>query len=137
MKPVEPRKSSDSSRQAGMLPIACTLSASDLKDRVSAWSRLIGSGTVECNKVPGGVRLQVPPSLAPGLARLIDLERACCPWIHFEVSEDGCRVTLTAEGGGEAVLQGMFGELVSAIALLKRTRARFRSNPSPTSESGR
>lgn len=40
---------------------------------------------------------------------LIDLERECCAWIHFEVG-DGSVVTLTAEGDGEAVLAGMFVE---------------------------
>jgi len=40
---------------------------------------------------------------------LIDLDRECCAWIHFEVG-DGSVVTLTAEGDGEAVLAGMFVE---------------------------
>ena len=39
--------------------------------------------------------------------QLIDLERECCAWIHFEVSE-GSAATLTADGAGEAVLAGMF-----------------------------
>ena len=41
--------------------------------------------------------------------QLIDLERECCAWIHFEVS-DGTAVTLTAEGDGEAVLASWFVE---------------------------
>lgn len=88
-------------------PIMCTLSASDLKDRGFAWQKLLGSGLVERDRVPGGIRLTAAPGAAASLIRLIDLERECCSWIQFEVS-DGSVVTLTAEDDGEAVLAAMF-----------------------------
>jgi hypothetical protein len=88
-------------------PIACTLSASDLKDREGAWKKLLGSGLVQRDLVRGGIRLSPAPGAAAALIDLIDLERDCCAWIHFEVA-DGSIVTLTAEGDGEAVLAGMF-----------------------------
>lgn len=88
-------------------PIACTLSAADLKDREGAWNKLMGSGLVVREVVPGGIRLSPAPGAADALIELIDLERECCAWIKFEVS-DGSVVTLTAEGDGEAVLAGMF-----------------------------
>jgi hypothetical protein len=87
-------------------PIACTLTASDLKDRGRAWNQLMGSGLVKRDRVPGGIRLHAAPGAAVALIELIDLERECCAWIHFEV--DGPIVTLTAEADGEAVLAGMF-----------------------------
>jgi hypothetical protein len=90
-------------------PIACTLSASDLHDRQGAWSKLMGSGLVAREVVPGGIRLSPAPGAAAALIELIDLERECCAWIHFDVS-DASVVTLTAEGEGEAVLAGMFVE---------------------------
>jgi hypothetical protein len=90
-------------------PIACTLTASDLKDREGAWRKLMGSGLVERDMVPGGIRLRPAPGAAAALVELIDLERECCAWIDFDVS-DGSVVTLTAEGDGEAVLAGMFAE---------------------------
>jgi hypothetical protein len=90
-------------------PIACTLSASDLEDRESAWNTLMGSGLVQRDRVPGGIRLSAAPGAAAALIQLVDLERECCAWIHFEVS-DGSVVTLTADGAGEAVLAGMFEE---------------------------
>ena len=88
-------------------PIACTLSASDLKDRAGAWNKLMGSGLVERDLVPGGIRLTPAPGAADALIRLIDLERDCCAWIDFSVGT-GSAVTLTAAGDGEAVLAGMF-----------------------------
>ena len=88
-------------------PIACTLSASDLKDREGAWRKLMGSGLVQRDPVPGGIRLSAAPGAAAALIELIDLERECCAWIQFEV-HGGSVVTLTADGDGEAVLAGMF-----------------------------
>jgi len=88
-------------------PIACTLSAAELKDREGAWRKLMGSGLVQRERVPGGIRLSPAPGAADALIDLIDLERDCCAWIHFEV-DDRSIVTLTAGGGGEAVLAEMF-----------------------------
>jgi hypothetical protein len=88
-------------------PIACTLSAANLNDRERAWRKLMGSGLVKRDRVPGGIRLSAALGAAEALMQLIDLERDCCVWIDFDVSE-GSVATLTAEGAGEAVLAGMF-----------------------------
>ena len=91
-------------------PIACTLSSEDLRDRAGAWVKLMASGLVQRDEVPGGIRLSAAPGAAASLLELIELERECCAWIHFEV-RDGAVVTMTAEGGGEAVLTEMFKAL--------------------------
>jgi len=88
-------------------PIACTLSAGDLQDRERAWRKLMGSGLVKRDRVPGGIRLSAEPGAAEALIQLIDLERECCAWIDFAVSE-GSVATLTADADGEAALAGMF-----------------------------
>src|ERR1700704_1005350 len=90
-------------------PIACTLSAADLKDRERAWTKLMGSGLVERERVPGGIRLSPAPGAAEALIQLINLERECCAWIDFEIGA-GSVVMLTAAGDGEAALAGMFAE---------------------------
>ncbi len=91
-------------------PIVCTLTESDRQDRGAAWRKLFGSGLVERDRVPGGIRLIAAPGAALSLIELIDLERECCTWIRFEVREgsEGAVVTLTADGDGEATLAGMF-----------------------------
>jgi hypothetical protein len=91
---------------AKLLPIACTLSAADLVDRGFAWQKLLGSGLVKRDRVPGGIRLTADSSAAASLIQLVDLERECCAWINFDV--EGSVVTLTADGDGEAVLASMF-----------------------------
>lgn len=86
-------------------PIVCTLTESDLRDRGKAWQKLLGSGLVRRERVPGGIRLLAEPGGEAALIELIDLERECCAWITFEVN--GAVATLTAQGDGEAVLAGM------------------------------
>jgi hypothetical protein len=88
-------------------PIACTLSAADLEDREGAWRKLMSSGLVERDVVPGGIRLRPALGAASALIELIDLERECCAWIRFDVG-DSSVVTLTADGDGEAILAEMF-----------------------------
>lgn len=91
-------------------PIACTLTDADRQDRGAAWRKLLASGLVERERVPGGIRLIAAPGAAASLVELIDLERECCAWIEFGLSEgrEGAVVTLTADGDGEAALAGMF-----------------------------
>src|SRR6202521_60392 len=88
-------------------PIACTLSAADLEDRGGAWRKLMSSGLVERDVVPGGIRLRPAPGAGAALIDLINLARECFAWIRFDVG-DGSVVTLTAGGDGGAVLAQMF-----------------------------
>jgi hypothetical protein len=87
-------------------PVACTLSARDLQDRSGAWQKLIASGLVSRERVPGGIRLEAEPGASVALLKLVDLERECCGWIDYEVV--GPVVTMTADGEAEDVLAGMF-----------------------------
>ena len=91
-------------------PIACTLSSEDLRDREGAWVKLMASGLVQRDAVPGGIRLSAAPGAAAALLELVELERDCCAWIQFDVRA-GAVVTMTAAGDGEAVLTEMFKAL--------------------------
>jgi hypothetical protein len=95
---------------ADLPPIACTLSAEDLRDREGAWLKLMGSGLVKRDVVAGGIRLSAAPGAAAALLELVERERECCAWIQFEV-RDAAVVTMTAPGDGEAVLTEMFKTL--------------------------
>lgn len=72
----------------------------------------MGSGLVERDVVPGGIRLSAAPGAAAALLELVELERECCAWIQFDVREEAV-VTMTAEGDGEAVLTQMFQAVTS------------------------
>ncbi len=81
-------------------PLMCTLSAAEMGDRRSAWAKVLNSGLVTRESIPGGIAFHA------------NLERECCQWIDFEVLKDGASgaatINLTADGGGAAVLSGMF-----------------------------
>ncbi len=94
------------------LPIACTLTAEELKDRGAAWNKLMSSGLVERDRVPGGIRLRAEPGASAALMELVDLERECCAWIQFDVQ--GNSVTVTADTAGETVLSTMFANTPNA-----------------------
>ncbi len=83
MKSMKAGESSNGLPTTGAHGISCALSASDLKDRVESWNQLIGGGIVECDWVPGGVRVRAVPGFQLELTGLIELERECCPWIQF------------------------------------------------------
>jgi hypothetical protein len=87
-------------------PVVCTLSARDLRDRGGAWEKLLTSGLVTRERVPGGIRLEAEPGARAALLQLVDLERECCAWIDYDVA--GPVVTMTAEGEAEAALAEMF-----------------------------
>ena len=89
------------------VPIACSLTPEDLRDRGAAWRRVLGSGLVKGRRVRGGVRLIAREDARATLLELVELERACCPWMGVEIGADG--VTLTSKSrDGQAALAVMF-----------------------------
>ena len=90
------------------LPIVCTLTPADLRDRGAAWAKLLGSGLVDRSRVPGGVRLFAQQGGRAALLELVELERSCCAWMRIEIA-DGATVTITADSAaGEEVLARIF-----------------------------
>ena len=77
-----------------------------MADRERAWRKLLGSGLIRREHVPGGIRLTAEPGATEALRTLVELERECCAWIDYEAGEDW--VKMTAAGEGEQVLAGMF-----------------------------
>jgi hypothetical protein len=94
-------------------PIACSLSAAELGERGAEWDALLTRSLISSQAIPAGVRLTVEPGAAGELARLIDLERACCAWMRFDF-EAAATVAITAADEGPAVLRSMFLERRSA-----------------------
>ncbi len=96
--------------EAAAAAIACSLDATALRDRESAWRRLLAESLLAASAVPGGWLLEVLPAAAAGLWRLVEEEWACCPWIRFE-ERGPATVAMTAPGAGEQVLREMFAGL--------------------------
>jgi hypothetical protein len=86
--------------------IMCTLSKDELSDTRAAWQKLFRTALLGREEIPGGLRLVVREDSAEALRQLIDIERDCCRWITFRLV--GPKVSMTAEGAGEAALRAMW-----------------------------
>jgi hypothetical protein len=86
--------------------IVCTLSKDELSDTGAAWQKLFSTALLLREEIPGGLRLVVNDGSAEALRQLIEIERACCRWITFEL--EGPAVSMTAEGAGAATVRAMW-----------------------------
>ena len=95
-----------------LLPIACSLDAIDQSSRRQEWERVIKDSLLERTPVEMGVRMKFDRSgTLPTIERLITLERECCAWIDWALSDDGTNVMLEATAQteeGVKVLQSWF-----------------------------
>jgi hypothetical protein len=69
------------------LPVACTLSAPELREREQTVLARIRDQVREVRDLDSGYALRFAPedAVLPGLATLIELERQCCPFLQFEL----------------------------------------------------
>ena len=96
------------------MPIACALSQGPFAERKELLQRLAQEAT-ERRKLPNGVRLRFKPvsGRVTELAKLVDLERVCCPFLTFRIDAPaGGPVWL--ELTGTAAAQEIIRELTSA-----------------------
>jgi len=78
---------------------ACTLGPDELRERVAQW-RELAADELE-RRVEGAgltVRYRASPDVARRLRWLVDAERRCCPFLSFELGEEGdaIRMVVTA-----------------------------------------
>jgi hypothetical protein len=71
------------------LPIACSLSGEHRTAREDEWRELLEDILIERRLIPNGVALRLPAdsTAVAELTRLIDLERQCCSWIDWKITE--------------------------------------------------
>ena len=94
------------------IPIACALNQGQLAERKELVQRLAQEAT-ERRKLPNGVGLRFKPvsGRVTELAKLVDLERACCPFLTFRIDAPaGGPVWL--ELTGTAAAQEIIRELI-------------------------
>jgi hypothetical protein len=84
-------------------PIACSLTVGDLAEREGAIDRLFARSSGR-ERTERGVRIHfsTDATLERELAELVGAERECCPFLDFDLREDGGHLTLTVEGPPEA-----------------------------------
>ncbi|HVV24909.1 MAG TPA: MerR family transcriptional regulator [Pseudonocardiaceae bacterium] len=117
--PVEPlshRPAGPSGPPPGDVPIACTLDGDDQADRVRHWQRLLARA-VHRATIDGGLRVELPASVAGEVAGLAAAEQRCCPFFAFTLHLAGPTVWLDVRAPVEAaaLLAEVFGTARPAI----------------------
>jgi MerR family transcriptional regulator, copper efflux regulator len=70
------------------IPIACTLTASDLTNQLADWEQLLAHAT-DRSALPGGLRLTFSAETPmTELVRLVAAEQACCQFFEFAITVD-------------------------------------------------
>jgi hypothetical protein len=98
------------------IPIACALNQKQFAERMELVKRLAQEAK-ECRKLPHGVGLSFEPvsRRVSELAKLVDLERACCPFLTFRIEASAGR-PVWLELTGPPAAQEIIRELISEIA---------------------
>jgi hypothetical protein len=100
--------------RTGGIPIACSLSRPDLKDRGRRWAALAAQALTARANTAQGVRLSFRPG--PGteeeLRALAVAETDCCAWATWTVHAAPAELILDvdAPGAGARALQTMFAD---------------------------
>ena len=97
------------------LPLACTLSASDLTRRLGD-IRAVGDEALVSSEAAGGeavLRFRAGPGTLAELSRIVAAERECCAFLGLDLAQqpDAVVLTIRAPEGAEPVMH----ELVAAF----------------------
>jgi hypothetical protein len=80
-------------------PIACALSPDELRDRSEEWQSLNDRALLDVSQEAGRLiaSYRAEKGIAARLAELIEAEKECCPFLHFEMThqEEIVSVVLT------------------------------------------
>jgi len=94
------------------LPIACSLSATDLAQRARELADLREDALVHRTRIPGGARLVFAdtPGTAARIRAAVAAEEECCPFLTLRLAHDADRLVLDVTGPDEAmpIIEGMF-----------------------------
>jgi MerR family copper efflux transcriptional regulator len=89
--------------------IACTLDASDQKQRLADWASLLREASRR-EKTGGGYRYSFAAELEPRVRALAAAEKECCGFLDFELVRTGdeLELTVTAPPDADAALRFVF-----------------------------
>jgi hypothetical protein len=87
---------------ADQQPIACTLTAGDLRDRLAWIATLNRDAQRGYGRSALTLRLRYDPQAVQQVRELMRQEEACCAFLTFEMHEETDAVTLTIKAPEEA-----------------------------------
>lgn len=92
-RPVSPsRQAAEETERWRTAPIACSLTADGLGERIAQWRQLVAGARRE--EIDDGLRLTLPAERAGEVAALAVSEQRCCPFFDFRLHLDGAVVHL-------------------------------------------
>ncbi len=107
---------------ANQLPIACTLSDADFRQRRDELLKTVVSAVVETQELEDGYAYCFPPETKwiAELAQFVAFERECCPFLQFalriEPESGPIWLELTGPEGTKEFLQSVFSEQATPAA---------------------
>ena len=100
--------------------LACQLNTAELRARVDEWAALAARALVDRVQMTEGVQLRFrrQPGVEEELLRLVELERACCPFLVFCVDANKNELVLSVRGPAGAADhdQGGWSALTASMA---------------------
>ena len=98
------------------LPIACTLSAPELRARGEELRALGGDGLVDASEDAGRavLRFRADPAIRERVEAVVAAESECCAFLDFQLEhgDDASVLTISAPNGGAEMVH----ELAAALA---------------------
>jgi len=100
------------------IPLACALTAAELRDRERWLVETLGAETERVERLPNGYAIQLRGTYETlvNVAELIGLERQCCPFLAFtmtvEPAEGPIHLSLT---GPEGTAEFLSATLIAAL----------------------
>ena len=106
-----PRVAGTLGTKAVDVPIACTLGADAMPDRLAAWEAVLVTARRRSPLGETGMRVEFDAVDVAELARLVAAEQECCSFFAFALTVDGRGVGLevVVPPGAEGVLADLFG----------------------------
>ena len=102
-------------------PIACTLGASDFKERTASIRDLARRSLRHASRTPLGLTLIYAPDTIEEVRDLVRKEQSCCAFLAFDLKENaaGVLLTITAPGSAADAADALFDHFAPELAAPK------------------
>jgi hypothetical protein len=87
------------------LPITCTLSTAELQERKATILASIRNAVLGISRIPGGYRYEFASNSTTlsEVSRMVELERQCCTFLNFDLTQIAKTIRLDVSGPPEAL----------------------------------
>jgi hypothetical protein len=86
-------------------PVACSLKPGEMQNRGEEFRAVLRGQVIDMSRDGSAalhLKLNEPPGLRERLERLVELERACCPFLDFSLVSENGTLVLHIQGPPEA-----------------------------------